>query len=335
APVSLDPFPGSIGGHVGGTIDLNLPYDPQTEFRLTLTSINSTMSGSGDDRSRSEKANWQDAIVAHTEPGGNGTRLTFRFDVPEGLQPSDAVQDDNYNLWRLNLTADLPGTDLDRAYEIPVYATAEESRLLRGYAIERIRAAQSTLDLQAARELVNLSHEATGKRLMYPMGRVLAGPLGGFLVGAIFAGAGWYLVAKEGQVIFGSIFGGIGALLAVAFFYLLCNSLEVRQTPSGIRTVRRLLGIPIRTTELRRSDIVNLQKKTTMQSQSGGKHTVYYNVYAVDRAGKKHVVGDSFKGESQANAAIALIASEFGLKVAEPESSWTDDEDPLGPEPAT
>ncbi len=334
APVSLDPFPGSIGGHVGGTIDLDLPFDPQNEFRLTLTSINSRMSGSGDDRGRRESAKWQDAILAHAQPGGKGTRLAFRFDVPDGLPPSDAEQDDDYNLWRLNLAADLPGTDLDRDYEIPVYATAEESRSLGGYAVERARAVQNTIDMQSARQLVNLSHEAAGKRLMYPMGRVLAGPLGGFLVGAIFAGAGWYLVAREGQAIFGSIFGGIGALLALVFFYMLCNSLEVRQTPSGIRTVRRLLGIPIRTTDLRRSDIVNLRKKSTMQSQSGGKHTLYYTVCAVDRSGKEHVIGDGFKGASQADAAMNLIAGEFGIGLDEPEPSWTDDEDPLGPEPA-
>jgi hypothetical protein len=332
APVTLDPFPGSIGGHVGGRIDVNLPYDPQTEFRVTLTSINSYMSGSGDDRSRKEKARWQDAIVAHAERGDKGTRLTFRFDVPEGLAASDAEQDDDYNLWRLNVAADLPGTDLDRDYEIPVYATARESRFLKDYAIERARAAQTSLDTRAVRELINLSHEVTGKRLMYPMGRVLAGPLGGFLVGTTFAGVGWYLVTKEGQTLFGSIFGGIGALVGLAFFYMLFNSLEVRQTPSGLKTVRRLLGIPIRTTELQRSNIVNLEKKSTMQSQSGGKHTVYYKVYAVDRSGKKHVIGDSFKGASQANAAIALIASEFGINVEEPEPAWTDDEDPLGPD---
>ena len=94
--------------------------------------------------------------------------------------------------------------------------------------------------------------------------------------------------------------------------------------------MRRLLGIPIGTTELQRSDVATLQKKSTMQSQSGGKHTVYYNVYAVDRSGKEHVIGDGFKGESQANAAIALIAGEFGIRVEEP--AWSDDEDPLGPE---
>ncbi|MDJ0712346.1 MAG: DUF3592 domain-containing protein [Woeseiaceae bacterium] len=326
SPVLLDPFPGSIGGHVGGTIDLNLPFDPKIDFKLTLTNINSYMSGSGDDRSRREKARWQDAIIAHAEPGSRGTRLTFRFEVPDDLQASDAKQDDNYMLWRLNLAADLPGTDLDRDYELPVYPTAQESRFLKGYALEKAKAAQSTFDTGEVRRLVNLSHETTGKRLLFPMGRFFAGPLGGIVIGAVFVGSGWFLIAHEDAHIFGGIFCSIGALLALAFFYVMFNSLEVRQTPSGLKTIRRVLGIPVRSTELVRSNIASLMKESTMQSQSGNKHTVFYNVYAVDRSGGQHVLGDGFKGESQANAALELIALEFGLPLGE--------EDPLGPEVA-
>ena len=88
APVTLDPFPGAIGGHVGGTIDVNLPYDSSANILLTLTNLHSYVSGSGKNRSRREKAKWQDKQLAHTESGGNGTRLSFRFDVPEGLTES-------------------------------------------------------------------------------------------------------------------------------------------------------------------------------------------------------------------------------------------------------
>ncbi len=323
SPVLLDPFPGSIGGHVGGTIDLNLPFDPNTEFRLTLTSISSYMSGSGDDRGRREKALWQDAIIAHAERGSQGTRLTFRFDVPDGLQAADAEQEGSYIIWRLNLAADLPGTDLDRDYELPVYATAQESRFLRGYAIERAKAAQNTYDIQEVRKLINLSHEPTGKRLKFPMGRLFSGPFVGFLIGAACIGSGWFLIAHEEARVFGGIFAVVGMIATLGFFYMMCNSLEVQQTPSGIKTVRRLLGIPIRTRELARGSIATLIKNSTMRSHSGSKHTIYYSIYALDRPGNKYVIGDGFKGESQANAAIELIAREFGIAIEE--------EDPLGP----
>ena len=332
APVQLDPFPGAIGGHVGGTIDLNLPYDADAKFQLTLTNIHSYMSNSGKNRSQKEKARWQDTIIAHSEPASSGTRLTFRFDVPEGLKASDTERDDSYYLWRLNLVADIPGTDLDRDYEIPVFPTGEQSRFLSGYAVERARSEQATIDEQVVRGLINLEHGPAGKRMLFPMGRNLGPSLIGLLVGAIFAGVGWFLVFEEGRPIFGSVFGGVGLLVALGSFYAIFNSLEVIKTGAGIRTVRRLLGVPIGGTELRRDEIVSLAKSSTMQSQSGGKHTMFYNVSAVDRAGKKHVLGIGFRGDSQARAAMQLIAREFGLRLPERQPSFAADEDPLGPE---
>ena len=71
-PVTLDPFPGSIGGHVGGTVDLAVPFDPSLRVEATLTGLESYVSGSGRNRSRRERAKWQDARLAHAEPGGRG-----------------------------------------------------------------------------------------------------------------------------------------------------------------------------------------------------------------------------------------------------------------------
>ena len=332
APVTLDPYPGSIGGHVGGTIDVNMPYDSNVKFKLTLTNIHSYESGSGDNRSKKEKALWQDAIIAHAAPGNKGTRLTFRFDVPEGQRPSDTEKDDSYALWRLNLAADIPGTDIDRDYEIPVYPTGQQSRLLSGYAIERARSEQSKLDEQSVRDAINLEHTPQGKRLFFPMGRNLSGSLVGIVIGGIFAAAGWFLVVQEGQKIFGSIFGGVGALVAITSFYMLFNSFEVRQVPNGIRTVRRLLGIPIGGSELHLGQIAEIYKHSSMQSQSGGKHTVYCDIYARDRAGKKHKIALGFKGKSEAEAAIRLIGREFGLRQPETPRSRDAEVDPLGPD---
>jgi len=164
-PVTLDPFPGSIGGHVGGTVDVRLPYDSALNFELTLTNIHSYMSGSGKNRSRKEKAEWQDTIVAHAESDGSGTRLTFRFDVPEGLSESDVDQDDSYYLWRLSLNAVLDGTDIDRSYEIPVYATAVESQRLSRLAIDR---SQHVLSERSTTVVTKLWSEKASRAIARP-----------------------------------------------------------------------------------------------------------------------------------------------------------------------
>lgn len=131
APVELDPFPGSIGGHVGGIIDLKYPFKDSVQYIVTLTNIHHYEHRNGDERSHKEVVLWQDAAVAYAEKTLQGTRLVFRFDVPENLQPSDAKKDGgNHYLWRLNLKGDLPGVDVDHDYEIPVYPTHQHAVFL-------------------------------------------------------------------------------------------------------------------------------------------------------------------------------------------------------------
>ena len=329
APVTLDPFPGAIGGHVGGTIDVNLPYDPSAKFSLTLTNVRSYVSGSGKKRRRRESAEWQDAQVAHATSGARGTRLSFRFDVPPGLAESDADQsEDSYHLWRLGLQAELPGADIDRDYEIPVYATGEESSQLSGYAIEEAKSEQGRLDLDAIQEIVNLTHSAAGKSLYYPVGRNLLGGLMGLVVGSIFAIAGWFLTIHEGHTFFGGVFGLVGLLVALSSLYVALNSLEVVKQGSEIRTVRRILGIPVSRRRMKIADFFRFRKSASSKSQSGSKHTIRYTIAAVDRSGEKLTLGEGFKGAGQAKAAMEFFSRELGLTPAknepEPDASYAD-----------
>ncbi len=330
APVTLDPFPGSIGGHVGGTIDLNMPFDPVARFQLTLNNLHSYMSGSGKSRSRKEDAKWQDAMLAHAEHGARGTRLTFRFDVPEGLDASDTDKDDSYYVWRLNLQAELPGTDLDRDYDIPVYATATESRHLSDRAVKEARAEQNLIDNESVGEIIKIGDGIGGKHMVYPMGRHVGSALGGLIVGTIFAAAGWYLIVEEGHTIFGSVFGGAGALIGLFCLYMMLNSLEVTKDAAHIKTVRRLLGIPISRQQMHQNSFERFEKKSTMKTQSGGKHVIYYSVYAIDRQGNEIVLGEGFKGENEAKAAMRIIARELGLHETPGRRLPDDEEDVLG-----
>jgi hypothetical protein len=131
----------------------------------------------------------------------------------------------------------------------------------------------------------------------------------------VFAGAGWFLVVQEGQTIFGSIFGGVGALVALVAFYMMTNSLEVSQDGTSVHAVRRWLGIPVSRKSMLRSGFARFRKKSSMRTQSGGKHVIYYAINMVDHHGNKMVVGEGFRGESEVKAAMRLIAQELGLRV--------------------
>lgn len=320
APLTLDPFPGSIGGHVGGTVDVNIPYDPSVQYSMTLTNLHSYMSGSGDNRSRRESAKWQDSQVAHAEHSATGTRLTFRFDVPDGLNESEAdPQGGSYDLWRMNLTAELPGTDIDRDYEIPVYATRESSRNVPEFSVRQAKSVQNKIDDVAVRKLVTMGYGPNGRSMIYPTGRHLSGGFVGAIFGGIFAAIGGFLVFGGEALIIGIVFGLVGGLILLASLYSVLNSLEIYQDGGYIKTTRRLLGIPINRNELQRSNFRTFSKDSSMRSQSGSKHVIHYSVFAEDNAGHKIVVGEGLKGASEAAALMRLVASQFGL-------SWRDDD---------
>ena len=95
---------------------------------------------------------------------------------------------------------------------------------------------------------------------------------------------------------------------------MMINSLEVSRDSNGIKTTRRILGIPVKRSFMHSNEFEKFTKNSKYQSQGGGKHVMYYSVYAVDKSGDKVVVGEGFKGESQAKAAIRLIGRELGLQ---------------------
>jgi len=149
--------------------------------------------------------------------------------------------------------------------------------------------------------------------MRFPMGRNLLSGFMGLIFGSVFTGIGWYLIKYEGHPFMGGVFALVGLLIVVSAFYFVLNSLEVLQEGSDIRTVRRILGIPIKSGRMRRADFVRFIKKASSTTQSGKNHVIRYSISAVDRHGQMLVVGEGFTGASQADAAADFIARQFGL----------------------
>ena len=252
--------------------------------------------------------------MAHVSSGAKGSRLSFRFDLPQDLSESTAdPSDDSYYIWRLNLKADLPGVDIDRDYEIPVYATGESSAQLSEFSIRQARSAQNRIDVQVIEKLVEVSYEAGGRVMRFPMGRNLLSGFVGLIFGAIFSGVGWYLISYEGHLFMGGVFGLVGLLIVISAFYFVLNSLEVAQEGGDIRTVRRILGIPVKRGQMRRAEFVRFKKIASSRTQSGKQQIIRYTISAVDSNGQELLVGEGFKGASQAAAAADFIERQFGL----------------------
>ena len=87
SPLTLDPFPGAIGGDVGGEVIFRIPYQQGIKAEVQLTAARK------DERSDKEgfdtTIEWQeDGYASVTENEGH-IALRFRFEVPEELPQSD------------------------------------------------------------------------------------------------------------------------------------------------------------------------------------------------------------------------------------------------------
>ena len=67
---------------------------------------------------------------------------------------------------------------------------------------------------------------------------------------------------------------------------------------------------------MRRNDFLRFEHISGMQTQSGGKHFMFYKVTAIDRYGEEMLIGEAFKGKSRTDAAIRFLSQELGLTEA-------------------
>ncbi|MEM8548974.1 MAG: DUF3592 domain-containing protein, partial [Pseudomonadota bacterium] len=291
-PVTLDPFPGSIGGQVGGRIDLNAPMNRQQRFDVTLTLVRS-YDGS---ESRTERVKWQRTQrVGLASHGG----IDFRLDVPEGLGESDAdTSDGDYHLWRLHVMGDMDGPDFDRKFVIPVYATAEASRNVAPNAMAVAEREQARFDDDAITHLFRTERQGMYSQLIFPPGRHLTFAGIGTVFGGVFGGIGVFLLASGEARFIGAVFALVGGLILLAALYSAGKGLRVTRDGATIRSKRSWLGLPLGSQQVDLVSILNFEARQTMSTSSGGRHTVYYTLYLVDESGKA-IVGEGLKGHHQ------------------------------------
>lgn len=318
APLTLDPFPAALGGHAGGYVDVNLPYDPSARFDITLTNLVGSYSRSGSERRYREKAVWQDSLFAHTEAGPKGTRVFFRFNLPDDLEQSDAESksslQEKTQIWRLSFHTDITGTDFSRQYDIPVYRTAEKtSRHLPDRELSMMQEKNAETLEAAVKDSIPLRYGASGTEIFFPAGRNIG--LGLYLIvfGLIFAGAGGFIIWKEAAYIFGSIFATVGSLVVFSGFYTFGNSLLVTTDGTYLKTLRSLFGIPLKRRQLRIDLIKDIVKHSSFQTQKGTKFEMSYSLRVIGNQGEKLTIAEGLKGASKADAAIKYIAQQLNL----------------------
>lgn len=316
-PLIMDPFPGAIGGDVGGEIELQIPYESALVCEVTLSCLYSHETGSGDDSTRQERVEWQDSGYAQVERTAQGMRLCFRFAVPAGQRPSEEESRDYY-FWRLSIRAELPGSDLNRSFTIPVYATGENSRFQQ---LDTGKAVPHGVPVLKAESLLPLRYNGMVRELYYPMFRQPWTFLMLMLVGSVFAIAGiilWGKAAQEGGGLYflGGIFTFLGSLVTLAGFSAGFTSLYVAWDGKQVLTIRRLLGITIRRRSVDYREVRGVAlNKGANSNQKVDVHQIKFHVVAQTPKGEM-VLAENIDSHSKAKVVEAYFREQFGLSKA-------------------
>lgn len=335
----MDPYPGAIGGHVGGRIQVSrIPYQKALEANelwVRLECVYSYVSGTGKNRSRRETIKWAEQGEPQIDSLGQGIGLQFRFDVPSGLPHADVEQKNAYHFWRLTVKADVSGVDLNRHYNIPVFDTGASSRFIRhdiSAQSSALREKESTqvqssiasgnFDIDGLSRAMRMTNRGGQILMVFPMFRnkILT------LFAAVFAGGFGFAtysmadMASQGGLfgifiaIFGLPFLLVALLAGIATIYLLFNNLRVSIDSGKLSILRRLLFVPIYRRNLSRNDISHLSIKRSGSSGQGIQRVEHFKLQAFDRNGRATTLAEDIDGEAAAIHFCDYLAQRIGVE---------------------
>ncbi|MFY3384339.1 DUF3592 domain-containing protein [Paracidovorax sp. MALMAid1276] len=310
----MDPFPGSIGGHVGASADLPaVPFRPGLRFAVTLYCAYHYQRRNAGSHERSESREhivWQAEGAAQVQPQGAGSRVSFRFDVPRGLPQSQDPAGNSEHHWTVVLESTEPALKFSRRFEVPVYETGVESTWLAQDAASHPQMQdRRDAELQAVSDIEAVDG---GVRLYQPYGRLWRQNLLWLVLGGAFFGMGAAAGSMGAPVLFPIVFGGVGGAMLVWGLYALCNSLRVQLDGQGLHTERRLLGLMLAWRRVPAAAIARLAVKESYTQHSGGQSTTFYRLQVQLRSGKRVTIADSLRGRAVADQLLAQVARATG-----------------------
>lgn len=123
-PLHLKPYPGVIGGLVSGEIIIPVRFKTQSHYKLSLNCTHHYTSGSGKNRSSHQVNIYSNEQTVQSKTHLDGSQISFSFKVP-AQNPQSSEPGNDYHQWKLSVKATDDANVFNRAYEIPVFITAD------------------------------------------------------------------------------------------------------------------------------------------------------------------------------------------------------------------
>jgi hypothetical protein len=298
-------MPGALGGTLEGMIRVNTRLRPEHGLHLRLSCLRRSTTGTGNNRSTTEKILWQDekwlrADLPQTDLNATGIPVYFKLpaDQPES---TTAVGDGTH--WKLEASAHLRGPNYHATFEVPVFNVPETP------APTDDPTAPYQLSLDEIRQQIH-SHvqvkdlAAGGREFIFPAGRNpgFAGGATAFLL--IWTTVVVFLIWKQAPFIFPLVFSAIDLLMAAFVFDLWFRRSRVVATPAQVQIETTWLGLK----KQRTLKVSEVAKITTDVGATAG-HTAYYDLKLRTRDGQEFTAAKNLGSKPEADWLAQQLAA--------------------------
>ncbi len=310
--VKLEPYPGAIGGDVAGSIHLSTPLPAGTLIKVSLDCVRHYSHG----KNSNQSIVWQHNGLFEPLQSSRSTSVQFLFEVPAGL-PQSSTGSNSYHVWTLSVSAELPGVDLVRQIELPVFPSEEKAsssfRLnLNSVAIDADSVEAPFADNTGQEQPIIGDHRNKGFAT-------------GVFIGLLFTSTGIGLAYFIGHlqketflIAFGTLFGLTG--IAIFSYSMLGRfrhyHLRLSKPLLEFR-FKRLFGEKVVTLNYDGIAAVTTRRRGSMTVSN--KHYEFFNLELKLKNGEALRIGERFSRQ-QVEIAAEELAQQLGVAVTESEA---------------
>jgi len=295
--------PGVLGGYLEGRIHTNIRARDGGPYRLTLSCIRTETSGSGKNRSSTEKTLWQDAAEVPANAllaGPHGASVPVRFAVPYDAGPQSDPDASAPIKWRLDVAAELPGVDYSTTFTVPMFRTADSDPELE----VETQAPPLDADARTPETLQSLGiHRqktpAGGVAYVFRRARAKGAAVGLTVFTAIWCGFIAIMRAVGAPFFFPIVFGLFALLMFAGLVDLWLKQTRIEVTGGRLAFNRRFLGRG-KTRVFEGADVRWIKSERGMQS--GNK--LFYQIRLHTRDGKKHTLASLIRDQRLAKRIV-------------------------------
>ncbi|HEX9427032.1 MAG TPA: hypothetical protein VGA64_04535 [Candidatus Polarisedimenticolia bacterium] len=294
------------GARLLGAIRPRLMPQPADGYRLRLTCVHRTVSGSGKNRSTHESIVWREERtmarpLSSDDPGR--TEIPVSFAIPADAKETTLDDPDDRILWVLEANAAIPGFDYDAEFELPVFAagaapvpaaaTASDDDPMRDYG-----SPQEPFRPESDRGIRVGPSAGGGMEFALGPFRNPGSSFGIFVFLAIWSGVLAFLIRMHAPLLFPIVWGGFELLLLFFALDVTFGTTRVVIEAGEARLTRGFLGVgPVKV--LRCADLKDV--RLTIGMQSGDRNgTPYYTLALIDRFDGSYSAGRYIRDKREA-----------------------------------